>query len=106
MQLRSVILYLLSVALFVFGNKSLWRKLKSEWTENSRIKAQQNKLSKFNPNFEVQKLRTNTQTQNLENPSVYFQTIRLSNDDMKKAAAQTETKVEKGNQAEHASESK
>lgn len=106
MHLKSILLYLLALCLFLLGNTDLWKKLRAEQVlkkkQGETIKANQDLESKF----EVQRLEFNRTQGQWVNPTSYFQTIHLRDDEVAGLRKKKfKVRIETNRHVEHASDS-
>lgn len=78
-KFRFLLLYIIGIALFIFGNRNLWEKWKVEKTAIEEKKKQYAEASRqLTPKFEVQTLTYDSINRQWTNPHLYFQLINVS----------------------------
>ncbi len=93
MKKRGILIYLVSVILFLVGNRDLWDELCDLARHKEALKKQAKINDDIEKRFEVQKLQLDTITNKLKNPAFYFQLIGIGNVNFK-AGKKVVTKVE------------
>lgn len=104
-NLKHLLLYVIAIILFIFGNSSFLEKIKKEKEENKKslkIKAEVAEIS--SRKFEVQPLTFDSIDNRWKNESIYFQTVHLGKVDFKSTPTVNKTIIET-NDDENASES-
>lgn len=102
---KHLLLYLITIVFFIFGNSSFLEKIKKEKDENKKaqkLKAEMAEIS--SRKFEVQPLFFDSIDNRWKNKSVYFQTIHLGKIELKSPKTINKTIIET-NDDENASES-
>jgi hypothetical protein len=103
MKLKSILLFLLAIALFLFGNREFWEKYIKSKEDEKEAKLLLAANTDVEKRFEIQKLKYDSVSRKWSNPNFYFQVINVGKINFK-ALKKNKTTIETDTD-ENASES-
>ncbi len=94
MKPKHLFLYLLGIALLLFGNRDLWDELQESWEKEKKQKALVEANKDVEKRFETQRLQYDSISKTWKNPTYYFQIVNLGNLNFKALKKKGRTTVE------------